>query len=77
MSKDVVYAQAVAMLRRHGWLVQPRRNVRINVTLSVAVGAILLYAPTTAVAAKPDFGPNVAVFDPSMPAAEIQERINR
>jgi hypothetical protein len=64
------------MLRRHGWLVLPRRNVRIKVTLSVAVGAILLYAPTTAGAAKPDFGPNVAMFDPSMPAAEIQERIN-
>ncbi|HKE27614.1 MAG TPA: hypothetical protein VKB88_34905 [Bryobacteraceae bacterium] len=46
-------------------------------TLSVAVGAILLYLPAAAGAAKPDFGPNVAVFDPSMPAAEIQERINR
>ncbi len=40
-------------------------------------GAILLFAPMTAGAAKPDFGPNVAVFDPSMPAAEIQQRINR
>ena len=39
--------------------------------------ALLLYASIAAGAAKPDFGANVAVFDPSMPAAEIQERINR
>jgi hypothetical protein len=51
------------------------RSYRIG--LSTAVGTILLYAPAWAGAAKPDFGPNVAVFDSSMPAAEIQERINR
>ena len=26
--------------------------------------------------AKPEFGPNVLIFDPSMPSQEIQKRIN-
>lgn len=78
MSIDVVLAQPESMLQRHGRLVVPRRSLRINVTLSVALGVILLlYTPTAAGAAQPDFGPNVAVFDRSMPVAEIQERINR
>lgn len=78
MSIDVVLAQPESMLQRHGWLVVPRRSHRINVTLSAAMGVILLlYTPTAAGAAQPDFGPNVAVFDRSMPVAEIQERINR
>lgn len=34
-------------------------------------------ARATKTAAKPDLGPNVLLFDPSMSSAEIQERINR
>lgn len=36
---------------------------------------LALAAPV--LAAEPDFGPNVAVFQPSMPAAAIQERIDK
>ena len=54
-----------------------RLSVSINVVLIVTIGASLLCAPAEARSVKPDFGPNVAVFDPSMPAAEIQDRINR
>jgi len=36
-----------------------------------------LAACATLMAAKPDFGPNVLVFDPSMPAAAMQDRINQ
>src|SRR5882762_5016763 len=35
------------------------------------------YPATAARNATPDFGPNVSVFNPSMPAATIQERINK
>jgi hypothetical protein len=48
---------------------QARRIVTLATLFSCCVAG--------AGAAKPDFGPNVAVFDPSMPAAEIQERVNR
>lgn len=37
-----------------------------------ATGAVLSHA-----AAKPDLGPNVLVFDPSMPAAQIQQQIDK
>jgi hypothetical protein len=60
--------------RRHG---RSYKFMRVIVTLSMAVGAIFLQAQTAAAAANFDFGPDVAVFNPSMPAAEIQERINR
>ena len=39
----------------------------------------LLAATVPALAAKrakPEFGPNVLIFDPSMPSQEIQKRIN-
>jgi hypothetical protein len=45
----------------------------------VALLALLVYAAPPAIAAgnnKPDLGPNVLIFDPSMPAATIQGRIN-
>jgi len=41
--------------------------------------AVLLCSATPAISAnsnKPDLGPNVSVFDPSMPASAIQRRIN-
>jgi hypothetical protein len=34
-------------------------------------------APTAFAAAKPDFGPNVLIFNPSMPSAAIQEQIDK
>ena len=46
--------------------------------LSIVV-ALLAYAPFplfAARAASPDFGPNVLIFDPSMPAAAIQKAID-
>jgi hypothetical protein len=41
------------------------------------IAVVALAACATLMAAKPDFGPNVLVFDPSMPAAAMQERINQ
>lgn len=41
----------------------------------VALG-ILACAAGSALAATPDFGPNVAIFSPSTPSAEIQQKIN-
>jgi hypothetical protein len=41
----------------------------------IPVAAVVFCA--TLMAAKPDFGPHVLVFDPSVPAAAIQERINQ
>ena len=32
-------------------------------------------SPSSAAPAKPDFGPNTLVFNPSMPAAEIQAQV--
>jgi len=33
-------------------------------------------APLAAKRAKPEFGPNLLIFDPSTPSQEIQKRIN-
>jgi hypothetical protein len=41
------------------------------------LAVVALAACATLMAAKPDFGPHVLVFDPSMPAAAMQERINQ
>ncbi len=38
---------------------------------------ISLAAPSSAAPAKPDFGPNVLIFNPSMPAADIQAQIDK
>ena len=51
-----------------------------SVSLATALVAVLLAGSATpAISAssnKPDLGPNVSVFDPSMPASAIQRRIN-
>jgi hypothetical protein len=49
--------------------------------LAAAVASLLVLGVGTAAAAKPsggqpDFGPNVVVFDPSMPTGEIQARVD-
>jgi hypothetical protein len=65
-----------------------RRNkgLRKGCRLKTAIGLALVIAlvARTALAAsgvkqesKPDFGPNVLVFNPSMPAAEIQQQIDK
>jgi len=38
---------------------------------------VLLLAPSAAFCAPPDFGPNVFLFSPSMPAAAIQQQIDK
>lgn len=45
--------------------------------LGAGLIACALAVATIASASPPDFGPNVLVFRPSMPAAEIQKQINR
>jgi len=47
----------------------------IGVVLVLAVS--LVSAPQTTAATTPDFGPNVLVFSPDMPAAAIQEQIDK
>jgi hypothetical protein len=42
----------------------------------VPVNAAVPDAPATVEAAAPDFGPNVLIFDPSMPMPKIQEQLN-
>ncbi len=49
----------------------PQIAVLVILLLGVLSGGSILPA------AKPDFGPNVSIFSPSMPAAVIQERINK
>lgn len=45
--------------------------------LAIALLATVAAPSMAASAAKPDFGPNVLVFSPSMPAAEIQAQIDK
>src|SRR5258707_10002582 len=47
---------------------QQEREVRLRVTTAVPAVA--------AKAAKPEFGPNVLIFDPSMPSQTIQKQID-
>ena len=51
-----------------------RRSLIVTAAIAGAVPAASAARASTAapVPAEPDFGPNVAVFDPSMPAAQIQ-----
>src|ERR1035438_10265249 len=39
--------------------------------------ALAAYPGRIVAASKPDFGPNVLIFNPSMPAAAIQDQINK
>ena len=53
-------------------------GLRTTIALGLALTACSSCAPAGAAqkaAATPDFGPNVLVFDPSMPAAEMQRKI--
>ncbi|HEY2471438.1 MAG TPA: coagulation factor 5/8 type domain-containing protein [Terracidiphilus sp.] len=45
-------------------------------TLFLALGAFAASVSLAAAASKPNFGPNVFIFNPSMPAAAIQAQIN-
>jgi hypothetical protein len=54
-------------------------GLRTTIALGLALTACSSCAPGGAAqkaAATPDFGPNVLVFDPSMPAAEMQRKID-
>ena len=44
---------------------------------SLLLGLLPVFSGVVFAAEKPDFGPNVLVFDPSMSGASIQERINK
>jgi hypothetical protein len=58
-------------VRRH--IEDCRASLQFGVLL-----ALLMYCFYPAMAAaKPDFGPNVLVFDPSMPAADVQKQIDK
>jgi hypothetical protein len=54
-------------------------SMRVANTLSLAAlvaAAGIFAAPTAALAAVPDFGPNVLIFDPSMPSSQIQSALD-
>jgi len=48
-----------------------------KLTLSLALFAFIASPVIAATAATPDFGPNVLVFNPSMPPATIQAQIDK
>jgi len=55
--------------------ITPFRMLKLSLILGIAAyptGTVLAAAPKT-----PDFGPNVLVINPSMPAAALQERIDK
>ena len=57
-----------------------RRNFRgpgTAVEFCLLLAAAACPTGTVVAASKPDFGPNVLIFDPSMPAAAIQDQINK
>jgi hypothetical protein len=45
--------------------------------LALIAGAVLSAVSPSFAAERPDFGPNVLVFDPSMPSASMQQQIDR
>jgi hypothetical protein len=53
-------------------------NCRPAIRFALLLGLLACSAgPALAAAAKPDFGPNVLIFDPSLPSAEIQQQIDK
>jgi hypothetical protein len=57
--------------------VSEKENSRMKKVLLSLILGLAAYSPGRAeAAARPDFGPNVFVFDPSVPAAAIQNRID-
>jgi hypothetical protein len=53
------------------------RRLKNLVPPALLLGLVLLPARALAAAAAPDFGPNVKIFDPSMPAAAIKEQLDK
>ncbi|MEO6910272.1 MAG: coagulation factor 5/8 type domain-containing protein [Edaphobacter sp.] len=55
------------------------RNCALVMKAGLMLGLIACFVQPAVAAkrTKPDFGPNVSVFDPSMPAAAIQEKIDK
>jgi hypothetical protein len=60
--------------RERGLFVACRRVVRI--TLAVALLTYSAFPAMSLAASKPEFGPNVLIFNPSMPSSAIQHRID-
>jgi len=62
------------------WIRSGARDSSAAILLGLTA-AMLAFSPHVALAAKretkPDFGPNVLVFNPGMPSAEIQEQIDK
>ena len=53
-----------------------RYALRFLGQLSFTVGLALVLPALAAKGAKPEFGPNVLIFDPSMPPQAIQQQID-
>ena len=54
-----------------------RANFNLAAILIVVIGAFAINAPAAKPAAHPDLGPNVLVFNSSMPSADIQAQIDK
>ena len=54
-----------------------RRAALRNLAVTVAIFAAFASVPMAARGAAPDFGPNVLVFSPSMPSADMQRQIDK
>ena len=52
-------------------------SLRAAVGLVLAIGTLAIQALGQKQEKTPDFGPNVTVFNPAMPAAAIQEQIDK
>ena len=63
-----------ALLRNHRSARFSAASIRL--TLLVPLAAFCAGPAHAASAAKPDFGPNVLIFNPAMPAAQIQQQID-
>ena len=52
-------------------------TIRLIVVLALLAVGVVVSGPAAAAApGQPDFGPNVVIFDPSMPVAEIQATVD-
>src|ERR1700683_4371010 len=71
MTGQAGQANSLAAVRRKITGMNPRRMTGL-------VAVLVTFAPSAAFCTKPpDFGPNLFVFNPSMPAAAIQQQIDK
>jgi hypothetical protein len=53
-----------------------RKVLSVSLVLALLLSALPVMAASAESAAPPDFGPNVVIFDPSMPTSQIQAQVD-